>query len=490
MEKVNLSIIFGEYYKLRIKISNDTLKKNFQRHFVTHDLIAYQIKKKNERGIYNYFLKRETKITELWEENNGCFYVDAGLIDYVIQWIQQQKNEYTPILTLDIPKTESVSLSDKWKSILRENQKVDLTLLTRYFGGLASQPTGYGKTTSLIALIDSLQGCSLILVPSRSILREVQLRGERYDVHIPEYDWKSRVNIINPVGFLRSKIGKTPEALEWLSTVNNVFTDEAHHLSANSWIQMFQKMPSVKRAYGFSASPETKEGLFLSPEECSLHRMGEKAARVIGMSGTTRVKRQTSVNVTLISLHTAISNEEIVNTLGSSWMDILDCLLTESKFAFVLKKCIFDIFPQVKFYIPIYKINSGLILYENLQKIGVRGIFWSGKEIRPQREDTSKEELDYIKSIIPQQQFLMTTSIGFEGVDLPNLSGVIPLTGKNYKNVMQTAGRSSRGDFFYVLVYDRNNWVITSQSKVRQKRIRKKYTIIETIKVGEGDCLK
>lgn len=487
MSKIEIAIKFASHYKLAIGISDAGLTALLRNDFVTTDQIRYRVPIKKRSGVREYMLRSETKITQLWEDLGGITLIDAGLVDYLVQWIKSQKKQYDFSLNIDIPTVEPVQLSERWSSFLRDDQIEDISLLTRHYGGIASQHTGYGKTEVLIALIDSLPGNSVILVPNNGILREIQQRGNKHNIEIPQYEWTNKLNVVNPTGFLRSKESKKEEALEWLKTVENVFTDEAHYLQANSWVKMFQRMPNVKRAYGFSASPDTKKGKYLAPGECELRQLGEKGSRIVGLSGTTRVKRKSSVDVTLVSVRTEISNEGIINTLGDSWQDILDCLLVESKLARVIKR-VFDAFPQVKFYLPVHKIESGLTLYENLTKLGISGIFWSAQEIRPEREDKKEEVLDYIKRIIinPEYRFLMTTAVGFEGIDIPSLSGIIPLTGKSYRMVMQPAGRSSRGgSLVYVLLYDKNNWLIMSQTQARRKEIVKEYKIVDTLTMGD-----
>lgn len=815
---ITLAIKFIEHYKLAIGISDPGLTNLLRSEFVTQDDISFRIPRKRKDGTKEFLLRRETQVTELWEDRNGLTIIDAGLIDYLVQWIQTQKKQYNFSLHLNIPKVEPIQLTERWLDVLREDQLEDITTLTNQYGGIASQHTGYGKaqmtsspiftpngikkigdlqvgdkvstpngktanvcgvypqgnldvyevtfndgaktkcssdhlwvtsthyervkgrssvktlkqiketlfgydgrsnhsipttkpvyfekrhlpldpyllglllgdgcfrkhvrfssrdeelvnaikmrlpqnlsikkdhgvncnysivknggrrnflksilknlglwghlsltkfipesylfssvkdrlkllrgmmdtdgdcckptfpifgtsskrlaedvkflveslgglariyeypktnsfrvglsltfnpfqlerkrnlwkprtkyfpirrirtieyvgkeecqcikiddeenlyltdnfivthnTECLISIIDCLPGRSVVLVPNNGILREIQQRGEKYDIRIPKYDWGSRVNVICPVGFLRAKVAQEKSALDWLQGVENVFTDEAHYLQANSWVQMFEKMPNVKRAYGFSASPDVKKGHYLAPGDCTLRRMGKKGARILGMSGTTRVKRKSSANVTLVTIRTKISNKETVEGLGDSWQDIIDCMIQPMKLARMVKT-VLDTFPKVKFYIPVHKVESGLVLYKNLEKLGTKGVFWSAQKVEPKRENVKEETLDYIKRIIQKKRFrfLMTTSIGFEGIDIPSLSGIIPLTGKSYRMVMQPAGRSSRGgSLVYVLIYDLDNWVVMSQTKARRSKIVKEYVIVDTMTMGD-----
>jgi superfamily II DNA or RNA helicase len=69
-----------------------------------------------------------------------------------------------------------------------------------------------------------------------------------------------------------------------------------------------------------------------------------------------------------------------------------------------------------------------------------------------------------------------------EGIDIPGLNAIIPLSGTNFRTTIQSAGRSSRSShLLIVLIYDKNNPLSLHQSKMRLNRFKSSLNIISTI---------
>jgi hypothetical protein len=474
-------IRFTGHYKLDVSVSEEDILERLINYCETKDLIIF--KTRGRRGV----LRRESKITKLWEPISGdTIRIDAGLIDYLAAWIRTVKDRKI-VLDVDVPRVQSVELNTHWSSILRDDQKEDVLMLTKSYGGLAAQHTGFGKTLCLLSIVDCLPERSLILVPSSGILSEVQQRGSEFGIYIPHYEWENKIEIVNPIGFLRSKEVKKPHVQAWLKEVINVFTDEAHHLQATSWNELFRYLPNIIRSYGFSASPDSKDGKHLTPAEIEIRNLGYKSAKIIGLSGSTRVRRRSKTKVTLVDVYTEITPS--YSPTVENWQESLDVMLKRPECARIIAE-VMRKFPNIKFYIPIHKIDSGRSLFKNILKCGVRGIFWQagvvyngGSEVKT----TGNDELSYVKTIVKRRscRFLMTTSVAYEGIDIPNLSGIIPLTGKSYRMVMQPAGRSARGkELTYVLIHDNNNKTMKSQTRERRVKITREYDVVRTVKLS------
>ena len=481
MKTVKIDIKFDSHYKLSVSVSNEVLLQQLKEYCETRDLIVFKTKGKNP------ILRRELKISKLYDEvSDDTVRIDAGLIDYLVAWVRDiDRSVYEIDLILDIPIVKPVKLNKRWNDILRDNQKEDVITLTRYFGGLAAQHTGYGKTLCMLSILECLPGRSLILVPNSGILSEVQQRGEQFGVTIPHYNWSGKFDILNPVGFLRSNESKKPEVARWLSKVQNVFTDEAHYLQARSWNDLFDRfLPNVKRAYGFSASPDSKDGKHLTPGELEIRKLGNKSAKILGLSGSTRVKRKSQAEMTLVEVKAEITPE--IHEPTENWQEALDLMLMQPQCAYVISEVIKN-FPDIKFYIPVHKIESGRRLFDQLWNYGVKGVFWRSGDTFPKKEDSKEDTLAFVKRHVIQDEyrFLMTTSVGFEGVDMPALSGIIPLTGKSYRMVMQPAGRSARGNSLtYVLIRDKHNRVMENQTKERKTKITREYNVVQNTRLS------
>jgi hypothetical protein len=484
MKPVEIRVRFRPHYKLHITVTDAFLLHSLKGWFETVDKLVFRITRKTGE----HELRRETQVVSLWTEvSPNTIALDAGMIDFFSQWIAHSvdKTVYKVDCTTDLPDVSPVQLSSHWKSILKPQQQDDVTGLTQGYCGLAAQHTGYGKTLILLAILDCLPGRSLILVPNNSILKDVQLRGEQFGVPIPKYDWDAERNILNPVGFLHSKDRENLRAAAWLTQVKNVFTDEAHYLKAQSWGEMFSVyLPNVQRAYGFSASPDSAKGADLSPMGTVLRKIGSKNAKIIGLSGTTRVIRKSTAGVTLVEIFAEVSSENLVEFGYDTWQDALSHMLKRPLLSRIIGK-VFERFPATKFYMPVHKISEALSFYERLRAQGYNGVFWSAKKTVPE-PPSGLSVLEHVKALMSQSeyQFLISTSLGFEGIDIPALSGIIPLIGKSYRMILQPAGRSSRGgSLVYVIIYDKHNRVMMRQSKERRKQIVKEYPIDHKIQL-------
>ena len=490
IDGVHIRIEFVSHYKLSVYVSEPILLDLMKKYFETRDFITFRTRKKKE-------LRREMQITKLWEpETAQSILIDAGLIDYLVAYIGQLDKETFSIekLELSVPQVTPVILNDKWNGILRDNQKEDIRALTKFYGGLAAQHTGYGKTLCMLSLIESIPERCLVLVPNSAILEDVQLRGREFGIEIPNYDWSdsNKVNIINPIGFLRSNEAKKEETAKWLEDVKVVFTDEAHYLQANSWTGMFNGfLPNVGRAYGFSASPDSKDGKYLSPRDLEIRRLGAKSAKVVGLAGAIRVRRRSKSKITLVEVRTEITPEieEIKKSQWRPWQEALDEMIMRPECSRIIAE-VMEEFPDTKFYIPITTIDSGTILFENLLKYGLKGYFWYSGTLLPKDEECNKKEiLAYLKKKIVDEadfRFLMTTSVGHEGVDLPTLDGIIPLVGKSYRTVMQPLGRASRGnEVVYVIIHDKHNRVMKKQTSERKRLVTKEYDVVKSVKMSK-----
>lgn len=238
------------------------------------------------------------------------------------------------------------------------------------------------------------------------------------------------------------------------------------------------------RSYGFSASTDSQEGAIPLPGSTDVKDLGETRAAIVSLAGGIRIRRRPEIPVHLIKVMTAISPKlkSTDNTEDENWISLLDRSVVDPNMAKTIK-LIKENFSGTNFYVPVHKRESGITLYENLRKLGVKVAYWSSGELLPVEFNTSDNEVTSLK-----QQFhdgnievLISTSVGFEGIDLPSLGGLIPLVGSNHRMIVQPAGRSARGELLrIVLIYDTNNPVLLSQSKRRREKIEEVYNVVDT----------
>ena len=260
---------------------------------------------------------------------------------------------------------------------------------------------------------------------------------------------------------------------------DGVVVSNCHHLSAKSWDEMFQMIPDVERSLALSASPDAEHGKRLTPEHTHLTSLTSRDLKVVGLSGQVRIIKQPKVSVHLVVVNTkTVLAKEVEKT--DNWIEALGLSISNKKFSLIITRILRE-FPDTIFYIPVHSKENGVTLYNNLTELNNKGCYWSGDELLPAPEDKKRNKLEVIKerySTDKELKFFISTTIAFEGVDLPSLGGIIPLTGKSSRMVIQPIGRSSRGTSnIVVLIFDRGNRTQTSQSRERLKKIEEKYNI-------------
>ena len=205
-----------------------------------------------------------------------------------------------------------------------------------------------------------------------------------------------------------------------------------------------------------------------------------------------KVSRKSKANVQLVrvtgemyphNLKGIVDVDKPDDQIPDNWSEIIDYTILSDKFVSLL--CyLFRRFPTTRWFIPIHKIDTGYDLFQKLRECGQTGIFWSAQKMDPELPKDRDDTLGFIKEELANEKykFLMATTVGFEGINIPDLSGVIPLTGKSLRSVIQPAGRSARNDsLVYVLIYDTNNPLMLTQSAARRKIIENEYHVSRRI---------
>lgn len=420
--------------------------------------------------------------------------IHAGLIDYLASFLGGLKKSDSSVeIKFDFPKLNPIPLLDKWHERFKNHprgygdyQIADFATLTRSFSGVGELFTGYGKTELLIAIGESFceaesEGNVVVTAPNNGVRDELQARFKKYGVDVGIEEWDKRINIINPAGIIRSH-RYNDEAKAWLADARMALHDECHHLSNKSNQTFFDSLVNLVRSYGFSASTDSQEGSIPLPGKTDVKDLGETRAGIVALTGGIRIRRMPEIPVHLIKVMSTISPplpEKEQESNDESWISLLDRTVTAPKLADIIKT-IKQNYSETNFYVPVHKCESGLVLYENLRRLGVKAVYWDAGTLLPKEYHTEENEVLSLKKRFSEGmvETLISTSVGFEGIDLPALGGVIPLTGTNHRMVVQPAGRSARGEVLrVVLIYDRNNPILLSQSKKRREKIEQVYKI-------------
>jgi hypothetical protein len=436
---------------------------------------------------------------------------------------------YTKLMHEEIPLTHKVSISldekltrlwinpvkipliDKWREIFTNHPKgpergamqiEDFDTITSSSSGIVSLFTGYGKTELNLAIAESFMEMDeesniLIFVFANKVAEEIVLRAQKYGVNIPKnFSTDSRVNVINPSGFSRTVAyrDKDPKLMAWLKKVNIILPDEGHHLSASTWQDIIATC-DPDYVYPFTASGDVENGDSINKDTIDFVNNPDQMISVVSIAGYDLVCRELPVPIDLVIVDSNIMTEaqaqHIVNKYPNSLGKMVNDFITYPEVGYMLAEIYKKVIEKDICYISVFTVESGWKLCEALNSKGVRTVFWSAElALIPGGNNTTAEAnemltLEELKALAREGAFdvLITTSVGVEGIDIPNLSSVCPLTGKSFRMTVQPVGRAARSDaVICILIFDRNNRVLMSQMKMKMKRIKDKLQVVRTRK--------
>lgn len=473
--------------------------------------------------------------------------VRRGLIDHVLSKIDFLKMNNSSIEVIYERESDKIKIIPKWIEIFKSHPKglevglrqlSDTMKLLQNNNGTAELFTGAGKTEMIIGISESYMtqhpdSNVLILVPLKAIGDEISIRMKRYGVdHHVNYVGESGISIINPIGYMSSGAPKDEKIIRRSKKIGLMITDESHHASANSYFKIVDELlENIRFSYGFSGSADSRSGNEISVET-SPQDLGANVCRVISLTGPSRIRRDPVIQLELIRIYTkladkrdnksksvqtdfnkdnldvSLSEDEIMSIINGakdssndkksdSWISRLDESLISTNIvpiiAFILKNN-----PDRLFYMPVHKKDSGKQLHAALQAYGIPGVYWDSNTLTPPLIDdaygTDKNMgiLDRMKKVLGNPdtpfRYLISTTVGFEGIDIPRLNAIIPLTGTSFRTIVQPIGRSARGhNVLVVLLFDSNNRILYTQSESRYKTILKTYNVIYDRKINIKD---
>lgn len=480
-----LSLEFTEYFKIRLSSNDPAIVRSFSDYLSTTQYSSFMVRPKNGKP----FMKTTESQIKLFSKSGNDLLIDAGLADYLAVYVGQLYSLYNKEIDLKInlPKPEHIPLPDKWQKIFAshprgesfaQNQLTDFPKIVSKFCGTVELFTGYGKTELMLAVAESLNTRTMILAPDNAILSEIRLRAEKYEVDVGVGDWSKQINVINPIGFMRSN-KLNDEARAYFDEVKACLVDEAHHTSAASYTNFYGMLRQLERSYGFSASVDTSGGTILMPGQTTVKDLGPKNAKITGLVGTIRARRRLPIPVHILNVKCRVADHAACRENNSGWMEAFDHTTGDPALARIINNVIYTEGPR-NYFIPIYKKESGFALYKNLRALGTPTTFWVAGELWVDDERiTGVDTVEYMKKHMKDSPSRAVISTRFEGIDLPNLDGIIPLVGSSYRMIIQPVGRSARkDDVLVVLIDDMNSPIVRSQYRTRREWVEKEYSIV------------
>ena len=165
-----------------------------------------------------------------------------------------------------------------FKGQLREEQAEAVRILMQHDQGILNGTTAFGKTVTAIGLIAERKVNTLILVHTRTLLEQWEVRLEEFlELEYPVEEAvpkRGRKKYFSPFGTLDSKGNSlhgwvdvalmqsclTDEGVKsFVRRYGMVIVDECHHVSAVNFEQILKSVPAMY-VYGLTATPIRKDG--------------------------------------------------------------------------------------------------------------------------------------------------------------------------------------------------------------------------------------
>lgn len=397
----------------------------------------------------------------------------------------------------------SYPASDKWLEVFANHPNQDYGLiqaqayteLSKVRSGLACIFTGVGKTEILLAIAESHASAGrkvLIIAPSSVIIEEICIRGDKYGVFInDQYTPSSPINVCNPVGLCRSSAFKDQMVKNIFKTVDVIIADEAHQSTSDSWDTVY-KLCDPDYVYGMTATPDTSEDSDVGCYSMVLNKSTYSALNTVSYWGPSVVSKKLPIPVLVYKVVTKLtpSREPIAQFQKDNPAYLMGSIFVSFNFwecAEQINRIIDQCFlPNTITFIPVISIENGENICRNLQKLGKKAVFFSATV----SVDANGEECDLsvadLKELASSNSIdvLITSAAGFQGLDLKNLRNIIPLAGSSYKGIIQTIGRSARGDSVRVaIIHDEFNYMFNRQMETKESFIMSSLQVEKVIKV-------
>ena len=337
---------------------------------------------------------------------------------------------------------------DIGQSFLRDEQYEYMRKVSHYFSGLLTLPTGFGKNTMMVYMVQSslkYQGNILLMAPTYSIIDEIISRFEQYEVPISkEYDVTNRVWAINPVGLVSSKRLENPEIVQWLQDCTMLIMDECQEINNSQEVLLTKYLPNCIYRFGASASSDKFFGSNLT-EFRSLSHLNLETFRILKYFGPAIVykapQRKIRIVDTLIpfgNYRNVWSYDKCINHLCHHYLMsryIAQCLDDNNK----------DGHSTVLFPFSNRAHVSHFLTDPTLSRFHI--IIWTASGI--QHNNNLPEEkgagLDRVKQLINEGvDLVFCTSVGYKGIDISGFRSIIFMTSSSYGMITQILGRAFR----------------------------------------------
>ena len=264
-----MKLCTSEDHPLRVYIESDILGE-------VERLVTYVDNKYAPPDEDNYNNKDNEELSSLFffDEEIDKYYIVHGLVNIIIKEASSigidcilQDSLASETLSIDYPKLDR----DMLEGIsLREYQVEGISSALAHKRGIIQVHTGGGKTEMMIGvtryLLDSSEINILLCVPTTNLLYQTYDRMLKRGISEDDIsllgdgntvDVNKRV-LISTVQSAYRRLDDSTEYMQWLSKVDCLMMDEAHHSKCRTWSTLIDRVaPSY--LLGFSAEPFHRE---------------------------------------------------------------------------------------------------------------------------------------------------------------------------------------------------------------------------------------
>jgi superfamily II DNA or RNA helicase len=317
--------------------------------------------------------------------------------------------------------------------VLRDYQQEAVNLAVEKQRGLIRAGTGAGKSSMIAGIVAKLNVPTLILIHKTDIFYQLVNTMERI-LQIPigkigdgncQFEFVSIgmiqtiAHVFDPKVKVLAKDDKIlkekSEAIkEYLNGLGAVITDEAHHLSADTFWTVMQSIPNALYRLGCSATLFREDNMDLLLE-------GATAKKFFDISSSELIDRKYLVPPTIFLYpveherrqkgdpYSLVYNEHIVNNMDRNRLICNLALKAKQAGKSVL--------------VSVLQIEHGEVLESMLQKVDPTAVFVNGQSKSEVRQQILKDLGQGANRIV------ISTNIYNEGVDCPGLSVLINACG-------------------------------------------------------------
>lgn len=336
--------------------------------------------------------------------------------------------------------------SDVDYSSLRDYQVNDVKEILIHDCGLVQLYTGYGKTYIMSWLCKYLPKPILITEPTLALCDEIRSRiGE---------DNMSGIYIINPTAYWARK---ERDDL-WLRDIKSLLSDEMMSVT-DSIKKLFDNMPNLERIYGFSATPDKFRNARL--QFIKNGRLLDETCSILQYYGRAIVYSKMKKGITLYEdeLHLGQCKWGLDGYDHWKYKMAQDKVFKAPCLIEYIKSCRSRCSGPILF--PFIDHKHIRWIFDAIELKGLRMAIWDASSIelnngrkftktKPwiDKEGNKLEPYEIAKYMISNNQIdlIFCSSVGFKGVDFPELRNLILMVGANAGNILQIVGRVCRAE--------------------------------------------